>query len=367
MTARISIRVLFVFVIALTENGVKGVSKTDEEVVNEVLHLPTPNEIIEEIENDPTFWDERNVRFQLAATFGKLQFESLKMIDENLKVTSIFLKVDIAFQRSGKVSKYAGNVAGTKNQQILKRIRQNLHVIDPANVLQKSGETREINPRFEIAATFGNLTFESLKLMDKYLQMMVSGVMKAIKDMKVSSWEELLDYFDEVPYLKMFNSTRDGFHEGMIKFERDDVAKLFKDIDYTMVNNIESWFYRFIQDSTILRETKIDIREIALVAATQAFKYDIEHLILERDTQTAVVMDMAILRFPDAYRPYFQVFVIKVLVRRTYVRLLWKRTGTSIVMGKFNAIKYHPNKRYIEHLKKKTQDALMADIEDLFS
>lgn len=75
----------------------KGV--TDEEMVNEVLHLPTPNEIIDEVENDPDFWDERNVRFQLAATFGKLQFESLKMIDENLKVTLIFLKVIMAFSK----------------------------------------------------------------------------------------------------------------------------------------------------------------------------------------------------------------------------------------------------------------------------
>ncbi|CAI9736381.1 Hypothetical predicted protein [Octopus vulgaris] len=338
MTTRIVI--LLVFVIALTENTAKGISKTDEEVVNEVLRLRTPDEVIEEAENDPTFWYERNVRFELAATFGKLQFESLKMLDENLKVTSIFLKVDIAFQRSGVVSKYAGNVTVTKNQEIRKKLRQYLQVFDTANIFKKLDETREINPRFEIAASFGRLTFESLKLMDKYLQMMVSGVMKAIKDMKVSSWEELLDYFDKVPYLKMFNSTRDGFHEGMI---------------------------RFIQDPSILYETKIDIRKIALVAATQAFKYDIEHLITEVDTQTVSVMDMAILRFPDASRPYFQVFVIKLQVRRSNFRVLWKRIGSSTVIGRFNAIKYRPNKEYMKHLKKKTQDVLMADIEDLFS
>ncbi|GAB1607594.1 uncharacterized protein LOC115228476 [Argonauta hians] len=238
---------------------------------------------------------------------------------------------------------------------------------DPDEILKAQGKGTGHETRFEIAAIFGNLTINSLIKMDDNLKLMMAGLVKALKGVNSTSWEQLLEYLDEIPYLQMFDSIPEGYHRGILEYYKDDLVKLGKEIDHTMKFNIENWFERFIGDRTLLEETKIDIGKLSEMAATQAFNYELKNLFYEKDVEETVVVDMAVLRFPDVEHPYFQAFVIKVYVRREYVRYLWKRKGTIRFVCKYNVIKYRPNEEYLRKLTDDIKETLLADIEDFFA
>ena len=69
-----------------------------------------------------------------------------------------------------------------------------------------------------------------------------------------------------------------------------------------------SWFTKLISDEDVLASSSINIRKMAqIVAQTGATIDSLESIIYKKEQHSKDMVDIGVLCFPDADRPFFQV------------------------------------------------------------
>lgn len=72
---------------------------------------------------------------------------------------------------------------------------------------------------------------------------------------------------------------------------------------------VQSWFLNLIQDQEVLNSTQIDINVLAnVVARTGATIDNFETFFFKNEGHEKTLVDIGVLRFPDAEKPHFQVY-----------------------------------------------------------
>ena len=69
-----------------------------------------------------------------------------------------------------------------------------------------------------------------------------------------------------------------------------------------------TWFTNLINDTDVLKDTKIDIEDLAnIVAASGAAVTDFKTLFYAKEYIERSIVDVGILRYPDPVNPFFKV------------------------------------------------------------
>ncbi|XP_014787421.2 uncharacterized protein LOC106881519 [Octopus bimaculoides] len=244
-----------------------------------------------------------------------------------------------------------------------------LHLNTPDQVLERLTEKTELGDkfdvRFELAATFGTLQFESLKMIDNNLKIMVAGAISEMNKLNKTSWESLLDSLDRIPYLEMVGERTNFTEDEMSRVTTELLDFSSGEVDYMTVFFTELWFDELIQENMILSEMNINITSLAYYLG-KGEQITIKNALLGSDIKRKALMDLAILRFPDIMNPYLTVFMLRFDVLRNSLRLFVVEQTIAAIRCRFNVAKYVPNEEYIKQLREDTRETLMKDIDTLF-
>ncbi|CAI9736383.1 Hypothetical predicted protein [Octopus vulgaris] len=244
-----------------------------------------------------------------------------------------------------------------------------LHLNTPDQVVERLTEKTELGDkfdiRFELAATFGTLQFESLKMIDDNLKIMVAGAISEMDKLNKTSWEGLLDSLDRIPYLEMVGERTNFTESNMTRVRTEMLDFASREVDYMTVFFTELWFDRLIQEHHMLGEMNINITNLAYYLANGE-EISIKNALVGGDIKRKDMMDLAILRFPDIMNPYLTVFMLKFDLVRKSLRAF---VVEQIIVGircRFNYAKYVPNEEYLKQLREDTRETLVKDIDTLF-
>ncbi|XP_036365327.1 uncharacterized protein LOC115219946 isoform X2 [Octopus sinensis] len=244
-----------------------------------------------------------------------------------------------------------------------------LHLNTPDQVVERLTEKTELGDkfdiRFELAATFGTLQFESLKMIDDNLKIMVAGAISEMDKLNKTSWDGLLDSLDRIPYLEMVGGRTNFTESNMTRVRTEMLDFASREVDYMTVFFTELWFDRLIQEHPMLGEMNINITNLAYYLANGE-EISIKNALLGNDYKRRELMDLAILRFPDITNPYLTVFMLHFDLVRDSIRLFVLEQIVVGIRCRFNYAKYVPNEEYLKQLREDTRETLVKDIDTLF-
>ncbi|XP_029646108.1 uncharacterized protein LOC115219946 isoform X3 [Octopus sinensis] len=244
-----------------------------------------------------------------------------------------------------------------------------LHLNTPGQVIERLTEKTELGDkfdiRFELAATFGTLQFESLKTIDDNLKIMVAGAISEMDKLNKTSWEGLLDSLDRIPYLEMVGERRNFSESVMSKTTTTILDFSSGAIDHKLIYAAEKWLDGIIGKNLMLSELNINITDLAYFLG-KGEQITIKNALLGSDIKRKDMMDLAILRFPDVMNPYLSVFMLRFDFLRDSLRLFVIESVVAAIRGRFNYAKYVPNEEYLKQLREDTRQTLVKDVNTLF-
>lgn len=219
----------------------------------------------------------------------------------------------------------------------------------------------------DLAPSYGQLSRESVKLMDENLKVMIAGTVRMIQRMapEQRQWKAVESAFLNNPLVEPFG---DPIHR------RDTLIKnalnLFKvngAPDSAIVKEVESWFHNLINDSDVITATPTPITDLAkIVAWSGATITDFETAIYKTERHEKTVVDIGILRFPDITYPYFKVYHIKLNAWSRSDRVLAVQNDSNGIEGEFYSRKFRPREEVIGRMKQEAVKQAVAEVEALF-
>lgn len=240
----------------------------------------------------------------------------------------------------------------------------NLDTLENVDLEESTGKVCE-NIRFELAASFGRLTSETIKTMDRELLVMIGGSLPKLKEMNVGTFDDVIGYMKNIEFL---SANENSYTERYDSFNNTEVGiKDFIDRENVKFQAV-SWYQRLIGNADILSETEIDIDELShLVTTVGASANSIKTSVFNREGGNQTVVDMAILRFPDFKNPFFLIYNIKLTAWWQTSRLLFFEKARSGMSGLFRSIRFLPNHEFISTSEEELIDKAMNEINSLFN
>ncbi|KAH9886198.1 hypothetical protein C8Q73DRAFT_282765 [Cubamyces lactineus] len=231
-------------------------------------------------------------------------------------------------------------------------------------------QTQDDHLHLDLAPSFGKLTQESVKSMDKELKVMIAGTMHALeKERKKGEgipWETVVSVMTQNPLLEP-NGDEIVRSDKLIK-EGHGLFKFDGSPDQAIVEQVNSWFVSLIRDEDILLSTRIDIKVMAaIVAQTGAMVKSFGSVLYEKEIHQKTIVDIGVLRFPDLDHPYFKVYRIKLIAWSRSKRILAAQKDKNGIVGEFASRRFRPRKSTMEKLSQATIEKAVAEAEALFN
>jgi len=224
----------------------------------------------------------------------------------------------------------------------------------------------------ELAASYGKLNAESVKIMDDELKVMIAAVDRTLTKLHKENrqgqevpWERYVAAMVQNPLIEK-DFRGEVFNDSFKEFSRFGLAK--GGIDKQIVNEVESWFMNLIDDADVLASSKIRILDYAnIVGCSDAAVEDFKTLIMRTQLVERSILEVGVLRYPDLDNPFFKMFRIKLKAFRRTIRVTFVQKDESGIRGEYNMQKFFPRKEVIEQLSKKILNKAVSEVEDLFS
>lgn len=230
--------------------------------------------------------------------------------------------------------------------------------------------TSEVIPvRCNLAASFGTLNKESVKMMDEKLKILIAGTVRSLQMTNDLSWQNVVSIFNQNSLMEKIAQSEINKSDQLIKDRGTGAFRFDGSPDAAIVKEVDAWFVNLIgNDQDIIQDTKIDIKLLAnIVAASGAGIDSFEAFFFKKEYHEKTVVDVGILRFPDIENPFVKVYRIKLTAWSDCTRVLFVQKDISGITGQFNAMKYKPREAVMEGLKEETKKKAIAEAEDLFS
>ncbi|MEG4440520.1 hypothetical protein QUB47_01525 [Microcoleus sp. AT9_B5] len=231
-------------------------------------------------------------------------------------------------------------------------------------------QSQSIPVHCNLAASFGKLNKESVKMMDEKLKVLIAGTVRELQKVPSNnlSWEEVISIFNQNSLMERVGNSEISKTDKLIKDYGTSFFKIDGSPDTSVVKEVESWFINLLgNDQDIVDDTKIDINMLAdIVAASGASVDSFEALFGKKETHEKTLVDIGILRFPDFENPFVKVYRIKLTAWSDCSRVLFVQDDKNGITGEFNSIKYKPRESVISELKQETKKKAVAEAEALF-
>ena len=257
------------------------------------------SKVVQQAINDPGFVDiksEANFTYKLAPCFGKLTSESMKAMDDQLKVM----------------------IAGTTNS-LQENTKNKMKLADD------NKKAADDPSRF--------LSWEEI------VSILSQNVM--IETQSSPNTDNPPKQVDEI-----FKS--DHYSYGGTSFFKVDGSP-----DQQIINEILSWWKNFVADSDIIQSTNIDVNPLAKITAeTGAHVNDPINLIVGKEYLSKTLLDVGVLRYPDIDHPYFKIYRLKVTAFRNCHRILFAEDNKNGFLAELNVRKYKPRQSVMDGLRK---------------
>lgn len=89
-------------------------------------------------------------------------------------------------------------------------------------------------------------------------------------------------------------------------------------------------------------------------------------LVVRRTEEKLVVLDVGVLRYPDATQPYFKIYRIQLTAWAGYMRILGAASNKNGIMGEFTARTFKPREDVAARVAAEQRQRSAAEAEALF-
>ena len=243
--------------------------------------------------------------------------------------------------------------------------------INLKNFVESEVKSEAIPVRCNLAASFGTLNKESVKMMDEKLKILIAGTVRELQNIPTYklAWDKVVSIFNQNSLMERIGQSEINNSDKLIKDRGTSAFKFDGSPDAAIVKEVEAWFINLLgNDQDIVKDTKVDIKLLAdIVAASGASVDSLEALFYKKEYHETTVVDVGILRFPDIENPFVKVYRIQLTAWSDCSRYLFVQDDKSGITGQFNALKYKPRESVIAGLREETKKKGIAEAEDLFS
>lgn len=222
----------------------------------------------------------------------------------------------------------------------------------------------------KLAASFGTLTKDSVKLMDEKLLILIAGTIRELQKIPSNelSWDKVISIFSQNSLMERVGNSEINKTDKLIKDYGTSAFKFDGSPDAAIVKEVKSWFINLLgNDQDVVHDTKIDIDMLAkIVASSGALVDSFEALFYKKEYLEKTIVDIGILRFPDFENPFVKVYRIKLTAWSDCSRVFFMQEDKNGITGEFNSVKYKPRESVIAELKQETKKKAVAEAESLF-
>ena len=219
---------------------------------------------------------------------------------------------------------------------------------------------------FNLAASYGNLTKESFRLMDVNLIAVIGATSSMILSNKLISWEQTLKTMSDNKSVNEILERRVDKNESYI-INSNDFFKVDGSPSDMDVQNIHSWFVNLIGNEDIEKSLKVDINSVARVAAqTGATVTSLASLVRKHERHEKIVTDVGMIRFPDITNPSFKVFRIELIAWADSTRTLAFEQNSRGVTCIYSFREYAPNTEFSKQVKADVLELAIKEATKIF-
>jgi len=219
-----------------------------------------------------------------------------------------------------------------------------------------------------LAPSWGKLTAESIKNLDKELKVMIGVTMDALAAIPPveRTWEKLVSTMIQIPVLEPDGTNLISRSERLDK-SGTNVFKFDGSPNAPIVREVENWFKALISDADVLSSTRIDINVLAnVVAQTGAIADGLDLFTIKEESYRKDLLDISVLRFPDISNPYFKLCRIKLSAWRHSKRFFFVQEDRSGISGEYKAQNFRPRRAEIERLSAPALKKAIEEAESVF-
>ncbi|XP_014778870.1 uncharacterized protein LOC106875294 [Octopus bimaculoides] len=232
-------------------------------------------------------------------------------------------------------------------------------------------KTDHIPYHCSLAASFSNLTSETVKAMDEELQIIIAATNRVLAKARKDNRGRNMTFDDYVYLMKQNVALRSDNGEDVIRSRYkgyNQIRFAQNSVDEEIVNEIIEWFKNeVVVDPDVLAATKIDIVDFGnFVAATGAALDSLAALFVKRDYAERSVVDLGIIRYPDLDHPYFKLFRIQLFAYRKNARILVVQRDESGIKGQFESKIFRPNKTVLNRMQDSVRQKAMKEAQEAF-
>ncbi|XP_029658213.1 uncharacterized protein LOC115232471 [Octopus sinensis] len=240
------------------------------------------------------------------------------------------------------------------------------------NTAEDIVKTKQIPYHCTLAASYSNLTSEVIRAMDQELQIMIAGTNKLMKKMRDNNKDGNITFNEYVATMTQNQFVTSDDTEDVVRSSSKSFGQFrlaTNSIDQEIVDAVALWFANdLIKDADILAATRIDIVDFAnIVGLTGATVDSLESLIVKNDYAERSVVDVGVIRYPDADHPYFKLFRIQLFAYRKSNRVLFVQKDASGIRGLYQSKVFRPNPTILGKLRADVRERAMKAAQDMFA
>eukprot|EP00727_Mastigamoeba_balamuthi_P002888 m51a1_g12597 hypothetical protein (469) ;mRNA; f:1024-2495 len=237
---------------------------------------------------------------------------------------------------------------------------------------------------FVVAPSFGSLTSEAVRLMDRELVTALDVTIKTL-ERKVAEmgaelkWNEVLSALNNNPAIVADGAPK--AESDILKFESNDWFKFDGSPDPAKIQQIQSFLTNLLKDEDILisvglkdapgacegdphRKSKVSACERIknIVAETGARVTDPLTLVHKKETYRETLLDIGILRYPCPTKPYINVYRVLLQAVGEHDRWLGYEENRCSLYCEYNSLVFRPNKSVLSRLDPKLIDQSVSEV-----
>jgi len=186
----------------------------------------------------------------------------------------------------------------------------------------------------ELAPSFGGaLEKESLKDLDNKLKIVIAATLKQLGMMTDKSWTETMSNLMQNSFLVPEDSVVDQA-DSLVKETKTSFLLEGSQADVATVKEVKEWFDKLLKDEDVIESTQLDFDVLSKVVSQAGTVIQDWFAIQEKQHYEQPLIDIGVLRFPDAKRPYFKLYHIKLTAWVDSARILTQKNGEERVYWK---------------------------------
>jgi len=217
----------------------------------------------------------------------------------------------------------------------------------------------------DITPCFGDLNHDTLAALDDEVKIALVGTVKTLTKQKAKSYETVVSALMQTPLLEADEASNAARSDKLIRETSSDFE--FEKTDSIIVGEAQSWFQTLISDEDVLKDIRFDINVLASVVAKTKVTIDsIQSFFTQKEYHEQPLVDITVLRFPDAAHPYFKLYQIKLVAWVDSTRTLAHQTDKLGLTGEFTSKVFRPRSTVIEGLSESARASALVSASALF-